>query len=198
MTKFGDIRQAFATDDSFFGGRSWKPGPIFCFSVFGARIVMRNFTSTKMRVFWKAKCLLPLCILLIKTLASRFLPMIIDGYHENHLINKWIQFLCLVTPLAAGFYWNWVYLSSTSLSSLFQESQSHEILPQFARKRRRTRGEREKERRKQGGKIFKKSHKGILSGKLTDRSTCLPIPDAVLSFRSLNSFLELYNNLDND
>jgi hypothetical protein len=58
--------------------------------------------------------------------------------------------------------------------------------------------ERERERRKQGGKIFKKSHKGILSGKLTDRSTCLPIPDAVLSFRSLNSFLELHNNLDND
>jgi hypothetical protein len=58
--------------------------------------------------------------------------------------------------------------------------------------------ERERERRKQGGKIFKKSHKGILSGKLTNRSTCLPIPDAVLSFRSLNSFLELHNNLDND
>jgi hypothetical protein len=59
----------------------------------------------------------------------------------------------------------------------------------------------ERERKKEGskgGKIFKKSHKGILSGKLTDRSTCLPIPDAVLSFRSLNSFLELYNNLDND
>ncbi len=62
-----------------------------------------------------------------------------------------------------------------------------------------SRREREKEIKKEaGGKIFKKSHKGILSGKLKDRSTCLPIPDAVLSSRSLNSFLELYNNLDND
>ncbi len=73
-----------------------------CFSVFGARIVMRDFTSTKMRVFWKQKCLIPLCILLIKTLASRFLPMIFIGYHENHFINKWIQFLCFGNAVGSG------------------------------------------------------------------------------------------------
>ncbi len=81
--------------------------------------------------------------------------MILDGYHENRLINKWIQFLCFGNAVGSGLLLE-LGLSQLHLTEVLipVKPEPWNFAPVRQEKEEESRREREKERKEAGGEDF--------------------------------------------